>query len=103
MPWYYGWNVVGVGMTFQAITFGLTLYVYGFWVKPLSDEFGASRFDIMLGLMLLNVVMGLVAPFAGRAMDTKSIRLLITGSAVAMAAGFALAGAAPVLWVFVAA
>lgn len=103
MPWYYGWNVVGVGMTFQAITFGLTVYVYGFWVKPLSEEFGASRFDIMLGLMLLNVVMGLVAPFAGRAMDIKSIRVLIIGGAVAMAAGFAIAGAAPALWVFVAA
>jgi MFS family permease len=90
-------------MTFQAITFGLTLYVYGFWVKPLAAEFGASRFDIMLGLMLLNVVMGLIAPFAGRAMDIKSIRWLIIGGAVAMAAGFAIAGAAPALWVFVAA
>jgi MFS family permease len=103
MPWYYGWNVVGVGMTFQAITFGLTVYVYGFWVKPLAAEFGASRFDIMLGLMLLNVVMGLIAPFAGRAMDIKSIRWLIIGGAVAMSAGFAIAGAAPALWVFVAA
>jgi MFS family permease len=103
MPWYYGWNVVGVGMAYQAITFGLTVYVYGFWVKPLAAEFGASRFDVMLGLMLLNVVMGAIAPFAGRAMDIKSIRLLIVGSAIAMAAGFAIAGAAPVLWVFVAA
>ncbi|MEN3976945.1 MFS transporter [Emcibacter sp. SYSU 3D8] len=101
MPWYYGWNVVGVGMSFQAITFGLTLYVYGFWVKPLADEFGASRFDIMLGLMLLNVVMGLAAPFAGRAMDIKPIRLLIIGGALAMAAGFVIAGLAPALWVFV--
>jgi MFS family permease len=103
MPWYYGWNVIGVGMTFQAITFGLTLYVYGFWVKPLAAEFGANRFDVMLGLMLLNVVMGAVAPFAGRAMDIRSIRWLIIGGAVAMAAGFAIAGAAPALWVFVAA
>ena len=103
MPWYYGWNVVGVGMTFQAITFGLTLYVYGFWVQPLTEEFGASRFDIMLGLMLLNVVMGMVAPFAGRAMDIRPIRLLIIGGAVAMSAGFFIAGAAPALWVFVAA
>lgn len=103
MPWYYGWNVVGVGMTFQAITFGLTVYVYGFWVKPLGEEFGVDRFNVMLGLTVLNVIMGLMAPFAGRAMDTLSIRGLIIGGAVAMAAGFAVAGAAPNIWVFIAA
>jgi MFS family permease len=103
MPWYYGWNVVGVGMTFQAVTFGLTVYVYGFWVKPLSEEFGAGRFEVMLGLTLLNVVMGLSAPFAGRAMDMRSIRALVIGGTLALAAGFVIAALAPVTWVFVAA
>ena len=41
--YFYGWNIVGVAMIFQAITFGMTVYGFGFWVEPWSAEFGASR------------------------------------------------------------
>ena len=73
MPrWYYGWNVIATGMTFQAIAFGLTLYTYGLWVTPLGETFGASRAEVMIGFTLLSVVMGALSPFAGRAMDRRN-------------------------------
>lgn len=99
-PWYYGWNIVGTSMVFQALTFGLTIYAFGFWVKPLQAEFGASRAEIMLGMTLLQGVMGFLSPFAGYAMDRRSIRLLVCLGALCMGAGLVLAAYAPNVWVF---
>ena len=86
--WYYGWNVVATGMTFQAVAFGLTIYTFGLWVAPLTAEFGASRAEIMTGFTLLSVAMGVMSPFAGRAMDRRSIKNLITLGAGFMAVAF---------------
>ncbi|MFN3232917.1 MAG: MFS transporter [Alphaproteobacteria bacterium] len=99
--WYYGWNVIGTAMAFQAVSFGLTIYTYGLWVSPLSEEFGASRAEIMIGFTLLSVAMGLMSPFAGRAMDKQSIRTLVMIGTVIMAAGFLLASFAQSVWMFI--
>ncbi len=101
--WYYGWNVIGTAMAFQAISFGLTIYTFGLWVAPLGAEFGASRAEIMIGFTLLSVVMGTLSPFAGRAMDRQSIRTLVTAGTILMALGFFLASLAQAVWMFIAA
>lgn len=90
MPWYYGWNIIGAGMAFQAMAFGLTFYTFGVWVLPWSEEFGTSRGEIMIGYILVNIAMGLLAPFVGHAMDSKPIRALVTAGIVMIAGGFLL-------------
>ena len=45
--WYYGWNIVGAGMTFQAVMFGLTFFSFIFWVPIWSEEFDADLADVM--------------------------------------------------------
>jgi MFS family permease len=96
--WYHGWNVLAVGMLFQAVTFGIGIYCFTFWVSPWSREFGIGRGEAMTVFLTLQVAMGGLAPFAGRAMDRASIRLLIVTGAVCFALALALAARAQALW-----
>jgi MFS family permease len=98
LPWYYGWNVLAVAMVFQAMTFGIGLYCFTFWVVPWTEEFSVGRGEVMMVFFTMQVVMGLAAPFAGRAVDGRSIRALVIAGALSMGAGLALAGMATSLW-----
>ena len=77
LPWYHGWNVLAVAMVFQAVTFGIGLYCFTFWVVPWTRDFAVGRGDVMTVFFAMQVVMGFAAPFAGRAVDGRSIRLLV--------------------------
>lgn len=77
-------------MTFQAISIGMTGYLFGLWVVPWSEEFQVSRADIMIGYTIMNGVAGFLAPFAGHAMDHRSIRALVSTGIVALAGGLLL-------------
>lgn len=96
--YYYGWNILAVGMSFQAVIFGIGFFCFTFWVAPWREEFGASRGDVMAILVAVQVVMGALAPFAGHAMDRLSIRGLIVTGALCFAAALALAAHATALW-----
>ncbi len=98
MPWYHGWNILAVGMLFQAITFGVGIYCFTFWVAPWSLEFGAGRGDVMMVFLAMQVSMGALAPFAGHAMDRLSIRVLICCGGACMALALVLAAIATALW-----
>ncbi|MFU8816467.1 MAG: MFS transporter [Pseudomonadales bacterium] len=78
--WYYGWNVLGTAMLFQAAVYGFTVYTFTFWVEPWVGEFGAARGEIMLAMFFAQVLSGAVAPFAGRAFDVLSMRHVIAAA-----------------------
>lgn len=98
MRWYYGWNVLAVGMLFQAISFGIGIYCFTFWVAPWTEEFGVGRAEVMTVFLTLQVGMGVFSPFAGRAMDLLSIRALVIGGAVCFALALFLGGRTGALW-----
>lgn len=98
MPWYHGWNVLAVAMLFQAVTFGVGIYSFTFWVAPWSAEFAVGRSEVMTVFITLQVAMGLLSPLAGRAVDRLSLRGLIIAGALCLAAGLLLAGRAGALW-----
>ncbi len=98
MSWHRGWSVLAVAMLFQAVTFGIGIYSFTFWVEPWSSEFEVGRGDVMTVFLTMQVVMGLTAPLAGRAMDRLSIRGLITAGTLCLATALALAGQASALW-----
>ncbi|MBI1179520.1 MAG: MFS transporter [Alphaproteobacteria bacterium] len=97
-PWYYGWNVIAVGIAFQTIIFGVSFFSYTLWAGQWRTAFHAARGDVMLGIMILTVCQGVMAPLAGRAMDRMSIRALICAGAVITAGGFVLISQATALW-----
>jgi len=85
--WYYGWNIVGVTLVIQAAAFGVIVYGFGLWVEPWSQEFGASRGEIMFGVTLMNIASALASPLIGHALARYPIRWLVVLGAVLMAAG----------------
>lgn len=97
-PWYHGWNVLAVGMLFQAVSFGIGIYCFTFWVSPWTAEFGVGRGEVMIAFLALQVVMGAVAPLAGRAMDRMPIRVLVLCGAFCLALGLAVVARANSLW-----
>ncbi|MYF49570.1 MAG: MFS transporter, partial [Gammaproteobacteria bacterium] len=98
MPWYHGWNVLAVAMLFQAVTFGIGIYSFTFWVAPWSTEFAVGRGEVMTVFITLQVVMGALSPLAGRAVDRLSLRGLVIAGALCLAVGLMLAGRAGALW-----
>lgn len=97
-PWFYGWNIVGTGMTFQAIIFGFTFFSFTMWAPEWAAEFNTPLSEVMLIVISMNVAMGFVSPFAGRAMDQWSIRGLICSGAICASLGFALISQATAVW-----
>lgn len=87
-----------MGLLFQAVVFGIGFFCFTFWVAPWRAEFGSSRGEVMAILVIVQIVMGCAAPFAGRAMDQMSIRALVVGGAVCFAVALALAAHATALW-----
>ncbi|MGE0668324.1 MAG: MFS transporter [Sphingomonadales bacterium] len=98
MRWYYGWNVLAVGVAFQAVLFGFTVNSFTLWATEWVKEFDAPRGDIMIGVTIWTIVQGLMAPFAGKAMDRSSIRLLVTAGSVATVLGLAAISQLDAVW-----
>ncbi|MFP8877694.1 MAG: MFS transporter, partial [Myxococcota bacterium] len=74
---FYGWRIVSISSPAQAVSTGLTFYVYGLFLTPIESEFGASRLAATLGLTLLILVQGCVSPVLGTMMDRGSIRAIM--------------------------
>jgi predicted MFS family arabinose efflux permease len=74
---------------FSAMTclgFGAGLIsIYGFFVEPLSQEFGVGVATLNIGPVALLLVPGIVAPMVGKWVDRASIRrIILTGATLAM-------------------
>ncbi len=97
---FYGWRIVTVTFVTNFIAVGLVFYSYGVFFKALAAEFGGSRFGVATGLAIMNIAIGVCAPFLGQALDRSSVRNIICLGAVLIAAGFFLASQIDALWQF---
>jgi MFS family permease len=97
---FYGWRIVTVTFVTNFIAVGLVFYSYGVFFKALAAEFGGSRFGVATGLAIMNVAIGVFAPFLGHALDRSSIRHIICLGALLTAIGFFLASQIDALWQF---
>lgn len=100
--WYYGWNVVGLTLAFQAATIGILIYCFALFVVPWLETFDVSRGRVMVSITVLQLGMGLLSPLAGRAMDALPMRALVISGAVALSAGLWLASMATAMWQIIA-
>jgi|TARA_B110000438_G_scaffold76209_1_gene76315 MFS family permease len=97
-PWFYGWTIVAVAMTYLAIIYGIAIYGFTFWVPYWEADFEAGRGEIMLVFVAIQAGMAIFAAFAGRAADSLPIRWLVLGGSICFAAGLALSAYAQALW-----
>ena len=97
---FYGWRIVTVTFVTNFIAVGLVFYSYGVFFKALAAEFGGSRFGVATGLAIMNIAIGVLAPFLGHALDRTSIRNIICLGAVFTATGFFVASQIDALWQF---
>lgn len=78
------WLPAFAGMACLALGAGL-IGVYGFFVEPLSQEFGVGVAVLNLGPVGLLLVPGFVAPFVGRMADRVPLhQLMLLGVTIAM-------------------
>lgn len=98
LPWSYSWNVVGLTLIFQAITIGTLIYCFALFVVPWLETFEISRSRVMIAITLLQLGVGIMSPFAGRAMDALSMRGLVVLGALALSLGLLLASFATAMW-----
>lgn len=98
MRWYYGWNVMAVAFSCQALVYGLAMYSFTFWVTHWMAEFGASRADLMWSTSFSIAAMGAMAPFAGRAMSRVPIRVLMCGGIACFVLAYVILSRATAAW-----
>lgn len=101
LPWFYGWNVIGVALLFQAFTVGIVIYSFALLVPPWMEEFAVSRTEIMMANMIVVLGITLLSPFVGRALDSQSIRAIVTLGLLILAAGLAALSFANNFWLLV--
>lgn len=97
---YYGWKIIGVTFLTNFISVGFIFYSYGVFFKDLAAEFGGSRFGVGVGLAVMNIVNGILAPFLGRIADRGYIRTMMCVGAVFLGVGFFLTSRISALWHF---
>jgi MFS family permease len=95
---FQGWRVVGAGFFNAMLMVGATAYSFGLFVLPLQAEFGLSREQANLGLVLLIIGFAVWAPIIGRLIDRRSARIIGSIGAALFAAGFAAIALAGAPW-----
>lgn len=85
-------------MLFQAVSFGIGVYCFTFWVEPFVAEFDVGRGRVLLVFVTLQLTLGFMSPLAGRAIDQFNLRWLVIAGALCLAASLALTSVASHLW-----
>jgi len=73
----YRWVIVAYTLVIQAVSVGVLVYCFALYTVPWLEEFNASRRDVMITISVLQIAMGVLAPFAGRILDAVNMRLLV--------------------------
>jgi MFS family permease len=100
---FAGWRQVAVCMLNQAAASGTIIVCFSVIAVPLQKEYGASRATLGLIMTVTYLINGLANPVLGAAMDRYSIRKILLGGGLFLAAGyFALSFATSMAYVFLA-
>jgi predicted MFS family arabinose efflux permease len=80
------WTPALSGVACLGLGAGL-ISIYGFFVQPLSQEFGVGVATLNMGPVALLLVPGVVAPVIGKLVDSQPIRrIMLIGATLAMCA-----------------
>lgn len=94
---YYGWWIVAASMLVYTLIVGSCFSAFGLFVKPVSAEFDLSRADMNTALILLNLGMAVLAPFAGQLTDRVPVRGMLIASALLIGGSLAIISLSDIL------
>ncbi|WFL76323.1 MFS transporter [Altererythrobacter arenosus] len=92
------WAIVGSTVATQAAQAGLLIYGFSALALQLEQEFGATRFEVMLATTCLSLASSALGPVAGRWVDKGSARRLMLIGAAMLGLGLALVSVAQAIW-----
>jgi len=91
LPRYdHGWNIVAFTALLQVFSVGVFFYGFGVLLVPWSDSLHVARSDLAIIPIAMQVSICVLSPFAGRAIDRVSPRLLMLVGIAAMLAALVL-------------
>jgi MFS family permease len=85
---FYGYWILFACFLFLAIGVGCSQVSFSFFIKPLQENMGWSRTEIMSALTIYILLMGITGPLAGRLVDRYGARKIIPLGAFLVTAGF---------------
>ena len=94
---YHGWIVVAVGFTMLLLMFGTRLS-FGLYIKPIAENFKATRASISGSQSLYMIVYAFFALIAGNLSDKYGSRKILIGGAIFMGIGMLLASRMTSVW-----
>jgi MFS family permease len=97
-PAFIGWRMVGIGFLSNFLASGITIAIFGNFVDPVSEAFGATRSTISQGMAIAFLVIGFSGPFAGALLDRGWARSMMATGSVIAGTGLILLSRATELW-----
>lgn len=94
---HYGWFVVAVGFILLLLMFGTRLS-FGLYIKPLTENFGATRASISFSQSLYMVTYAIFALIAGSLADNYGPKRVLVAGSLFMGVGMLLASQITALW-----
>ena len=82
-----GWRQVAISFLLLAAA-GMIASTYSLIAVPLGREFQPSRMTLMLTMTVLSAACAVLSPVLGNLMDRMSVRLLMVGGGLCLAAGY---------------
>jgi MFS family permease len=98
---FSGWWMVAIFFLAQNTVYGFLFGTYGILMSPVGTELGAANSIMSLGLPLVMVGQGLLAPVAAWGIGRFSIRVVMIAGALLLSLGFLLVATAHDPWQFV--
>ena len=93
----YAWVILATGFT--VLFFGTgSRFAFGLLLKPMSEDLELSRSALSLAATCFMIVGAVSMPFAGRLVDSFSVRTVVAISVVVASAGIGLMGLAQTQW-----
>jgi MFS family permease len=95
---YAGWGVLAGSFVCAGLAVGFTIYIFGLFVVPVSEEFGLSRANANNGMIAFQLGTAILSPLVGRFMDRVSARLMVVVGGLAFGSALMVASITDSLW-----
>jgi MFS family permease len=96
--WYYGWNIVAVGILSQLAANGLTYNCFPLFLKNWSADLHVQISQVQLALAAMTILAAVFSPVVGTLADKYPARRIFSAGLLGMALFYALISVTTAVW-----